>query len=268
MQYEYGSSGLFVEFGKSFVVELMHMPLAYPGINISRSRRMRDLICVVHEDYFDDIDRGYPWEVGLTDEEPMRVLSRTRFTLPSTVEMLEMQLTPRHIYADTDAKKAIFQSNVDNLRRMLWQHRSKEPKPYKYANHRRMYLYSEVMISTPTFMSSIVSDIMSSTTPRPSIRTICPPVYIPDPDIPSEIVSNTPLTNAQDKSSVASQPRKRKTKTKRARQSNKPRLDSNRGLMVASLVAFVWLLFRLYVAHAEHAKFLATYGVNGRPWGY
>ena len=243
IQYEDYGSGLFLEFGKSFIVDLHHTSFAYSDRYISRCLRMRDLICVVREDFFDDIDRGYPWEVEFTNEELMRVLNHSGFTLPSTVEMLEMQLTPRHIYADTDAKKAIFRSNVDNLRRVLWQHKSKEPKPDKHANHGRMYMSSQVMMSTPTFMSNIVSDIMSSTTQKPSnktqerhSRTIHQFVYIPGSNTLSEIISIT--------------------------------LELIAWCGIACLIAIVWLLIFQLLECAENAGLLPANGVDRRARGY
>jgi hypothetical protein len=145
--------GLFFEFGKTFPVELSFRP-GWPEhdyANIPLCRRIRGLIFIVSEEHFDVIDRGLAWEVEFTDEELMSMLELSTFTLPSKVEKLEVLPEDLGEYADTDAKRAIFASNVENLRRLMWQHRSMEVQADSAdGDHGLLYLGSEVSFSAPS----------------------------------------------------------------------------------------------------------------------
>jgi hypothetical protein len=142
-------AGLFLEFGRTFVVD-MHAPDSVRGSIISRCRRVQNVIGVVWEQYFDMIDRGLAWEIEFTEEELVGLLERATFTLPSSVEKMHLQDFNLRLYANTDAKRAVFKANVAHLERLLWQRKAKDPQPDECVDLKRMYLFSAVMSSTPS----------------------------------------------------------------------------------------------------------------------
>jgi len=145
---------LFFEFGKTFPVDLSFWPSALldPDYRcISLCRRIRGLIFVVHNEHFDVLERGLAWEVEFTDEELMSLLERSGFTLPSSVEKMEMLPERQVSYADTDTKVATLASNVANFGRLMWQHRSKKVHAdTAEADHGLLYLGSKVKFNAPT----------------------------------------------------------------------------------------------------------------------
>jgi hypothetical protein len=120
-------AGLFLDFGRTFVVDLPSHFRRDDSERIMRCRKMRHLICIVHTDFFPETDRGFSWEVEFTDEELMELLELVSLTLPSNVETLQLRPAQYLSYASTEAKEAIFKANVANLHRVMWQHKSEGP---------------------------------------------------------------------------------------------------------------------------------------------
>jgi hypothetical protein len=142
-------AGLFLEFGRTFVVDMVAPESVLGGI-ILNCRRVQNVIGVVWEQYFEMIDRGLAWEIEFTEEELVGLLERATFTLPSSVEKMHLQDFNHQIYANTDAKRAVFKANVAHLERLLWHRKAKDPQPDECVDHGRMYLDSAVMSSAPS----------------------------------------------------------------------------------------------------------------------
>jgi hypothetical protein len=142
-------AGLFLEFGRTFVVDMIAPESVLCSI-ISQCRRVQNVIGVVWEQYFEMIDCGLAWEIEFTEEELVGLLKRAKFTLPSSVEKMHLQDFNHHLYANTDEKRAVFKANVAHLERLLWQRKAKDPQPDECVDHGRMYLDSAVMSSAPS----------------------------------------------------------------------------------------------------------------------
>jgi len=270
--------GLFFEFGKTFPVELSFRP-GWPEhdyANIPLCRRIRGLIFIVSEEHFDVIDRGLAWEVEFTDEELMSMLELLIFTLLSKVEKLEMLPEDLRGYVDIDAKRAIFASNVENLRRLMWQHRSMEVQADSAdGDHGLLYLGSEVSFSAPsgaytdgkraseTLRSLIaklgLAHILTATTantlqPRNGPHADVPVHQPPPPQV---------MSNPQDTIPAASPLRKRKAKARSAKQTDKPHRGASQGLVLelfklACVIALAWFVVYVYLRWAKHAEFVAA----------
>jgi hypothetical protein len=272
-------AGLFLEFGKTFVIDLENLPplLGCGYGEIKRCLRVRNLICVVHEDHFDEIDRGLAWEIEFMDEELLCLLKRSSFILPSSIEKLEMRPYEYFVYAETDAQIAVFQSNVANLERVIWQQRSKDPPGNVHVDHGRMYMDSKVISNTPCenphrfgpYLDHVrmhpyseAISIIPSTVPR----IISP--YILDL-IDRATTAETPLIITQSNSPLALQPIERTTAANTLSQPSEPRPDDSswttvsdwcKSVCTASILSSVFcLLMRWY----GFACVLAVIGYGG-----
>jgi hypothetical protein len=155
-------AGLFREFGRAFVVDLYSPETTYIS-RLSQCRRVQNIIYVVREGYFEGIDRGLAWDIVFTDEELVGLLGQANFTLPSSVEKVHLQGQDDAIHANTDTKRAVFNTNLAKFERVLSQHQAEVPQPDKCIDHGRMYLDSAVMVSTPS--EAMDSDESTCTAP-------------------------------------------------------------------------------------------------------
>jgi hypothetical protein len=144
------NSGLFYEFATAFQLPMPSYFSAKYSAKILQCRRIRHLICVVDEEFLSETERGFAWEVEFTDAELMSSLVRVDFKLPWKVETLQMLPESGLVYTDTDAKKAVFNANLANLQRLMWQRKLEKPQTGTAEaedleqSQDRIYLGSEV----------------------------------------------------------------------------------------------------------------------------
>jgi hypothetical protein len=225
-------AGLFLEFGRTFVVD-MDAPEGVLGSIISKCRRVQNVIGVVWERYFDMIDRGLAWEIEFTEEELVGLLERATFTLPSSVERVHLQGDDVLLYTDTDTKRAVFKANVAHFERLLWQRKAKGPQPDERVDHGRMYLDSAVISSTP-------SEVMDSGEDAGSVLRDSAPT---DPKYSLKQLDD-------DTARIDSQIRVLKAETEFQEQLSKLRVDESRRevMLKRSNVAFVVAALHLCLA--------------------
>ena len=126
-----GANGLVLEFAKTIVLDLNAPFSSRDSQLVSQGRRLRNLVCVIDEEFLDESDRGYAWEVEYTDDEFRKSLNRANFLLPPGIAFILplVQRQPMR-YATTPERLAIYSANMAKLKVAVARHsRHKEVKP-------------------------------------------------------------------------------------------------------------------------------------------
>jgi hypothetical protein len=126
-----GANGLVLEFARTIVLDLNAPFSSRDSQQISQCRRLRDLVCVIDEDFLDESDRGYAWGVEYTDDEFRKSLNRANFLLPPGIAWIHPFVQPQPMrYATTPERLAIYSANMAKLKVAVARHsRHKEVKP-------------------------------------------------------------------------------------------------------------------------------------------
>ena len=82
---------------------------------MSRCRRLHNLFCIVDEDFFVEIDRGFAWEVELTKDELLDSLKRANCTFPPGIARGTTAHDKVKRYANTPARLAMLEVNRRKL---------------------------------------------------------------------------------------------------------------------------------------------------------
>ena len=167
-----GATGLFFEFGRTFVIHLTGSISREGSQQIALCRRMQHLIIVVDEDFFCETNHGYAWQVEFTDKVILESLRRANFSLPPGI--LDYTLFRHRIlkYAKTEEQKAVFAANMSRLEHVMRKHTPAKPLADTAGhNHGALYLGSKVMMSPPVVVA----------VPTPFVKTKSRGYWVPSP---------------------------------------------------------------------------------------
>ena len=148
-----GANGLVLEFARTIVLDSNAPFSSRDSQLVSQFRRLRNLVCVIDEDFLDESDRGYAWEVEYTDDEFRKSLNRANFLLPPGIAFILplVQRQPMR-YATTPERLAIYSANMAKLQLAVSRHsRHKEVKPGAATSNDddALYLGSKVTGAPP-----------------------------------------------------------------------------------------------------------------------